>query len=130
MFSLSCKSLLANADAKQRAVAKVLSSFPRKFNSVSRSVGLTLAATFAFGCGTANAVDFVTEDWESGTPPAGWPCKNAPSSCTRSSFNGWGNIVADYCPDAAYWSTTGVSNGTYTQRNQVVLHVQARKQRL
>lgn len=109
MFSLSCKSMPTDADAKQHAIAKVLPSFPQKLNSVSKSIGLTLAATFAFGCATANATDFLTEDWESGTPPAGWPCKSAPSSCTRSSFNGWGNIVADYCSDYPYWSATGVS---------------------
>jgi hypothetical protein len=109
MFSISFKSLPAVAKLETRVTDRPLARLLRKANGFSRIIGLTVAANLALGLGTANATDFLTEDWESGTPPAGWPCKSAPSTCARSSFNGWGNIVADYCPDAAYWSSTGVS---------------------
>ena len=35
------------------------------------------------------AAIIVSENWDSGTPPLGWPCKNIPTSCTSSFFNGW-----------------------------------------
>lgn len=109
MFSLSFKSPPAILKQEPRVTVRPPAGSLQKINNLARTIGLTLAANLVLGLGTANATDFLSEDWESGTPPAGWPCKSAPSTCTRSSFNGWGNIVADYCPDYPYWSTTGVT---------------------
>lgn len=39
--------------------------------------------------GNANSEVLISEDFESGTPPSGWPCKNIPGSCTASGFNDW-----------------------------------------
>lgn len=37
----------------------------------------------------ARAVVFLSEDWDTGTPPTDWPCKNFPNAYTTSTFNGW-----------------------------------------
>lgn len=57
----------------------------------------------------AGAVIYLSENWDSGTPPSGWPCKSAPTSCTRSAFNGWYNETVEYCSDFPEWANTGLS---------------------
>lgn len=37
----------------------------------------------------SRATIYIDENWDTGTPPAGWPCKNIPTSCTTGTFNGW-----------------------------------------
>lgn len=57
----------------------------------------------------AVAVNYLFENWDSDTPPSGWPCKNAPTSCTHSTFHGWYNETVDYCRDFPEWASTGLS---------------------
>ena len=59
---------------------------------------------------SATATNFVNENWDSGTPPAGWACKNAPGTCPVLSFNGWSNNPDhDYCSSFPGWVNTGLS---------------------
>ena len=37
----------------------------------------------------AYAQIFLSEDWDTGTPPTDWPCKNLPNAITTATFNGW-----------------------------------------
>lgn len=78
-------------------------------NKTFRMLKAFLMITPVFFGGNAFATTFLSENWETGTPPAGWPCKTAPSSCTRSSYNGWSNVMAEYCPGNSDWAQTGIS---------------------
>jgi hypothetical protein len=65
---------------------------------------------------TAFAIVYISEDWDSGTPPANWPCKLAPSgNCSTSLlFNGWWSPLGSDCR-YAYEANTGVtSNKSYS----------------
>lgn len=60
----------------------------RKLVPVAAFVVLLLATVCLFPQ-NAHAVVFLSEDWDTGTPPADWPCKNLPDSTTAATFNGW-----------------------------------------
>ena len=59
----------------------------------------------------ADAINFLSETWDTGTPPAGWPCKDAPNydlcnAVQNTPFNGW--YTNGYC-DYAELSSVGLS---------------------
>lgn len=53
---------------------------------------------------------FVSEDWDTGTPPTNWPCKLAPSGTCSSNllFNGWWSPLGSDCT-LPYYTRTGVT---------------------
>lgn len=59
------------------------------------------------------ATEFVHEDWDTGTPPASWPYKDAPDVCPAgwqgNVFHGWGPGLAGYCQSFSEWAQTGLS---------------------
>ena len=52
---------------------------------------------------------YILENWDSGTPPSCWPCKEAPSCCSES-WNGW--ETRDYSCDRG-GSESGLSTKIY-----------------
>jgi len=68
-----------------------------------------LFAARALFAGSAWGTVYLTEAWDTGTPPSGWPCQNAPSTCPSQTYNGWVNELASYCTGFPSWATTGVS---------------------
>jgi hypothetical protein len=58
---------------------------------------------------SAGATVFINEDWDTGTPPANWPCKQAPSSCSSLSFNSWVNVGGDFCDGQSSYADDGLS---------------------
>lgn len=74
---------------------------------------------------SAGATVFINENWDTGTPPTGWPCKQAPSSCSSLSYDSWVNVGGDFCSGQASYaddglSTTQAHSGTrsfYMRRN-------------
>jgi hypothetical protein len=89
-----------------------MKSFFKRFSPFLLSflyvVGIFFAST-TIATGTV----FFSTDWETGTPPTGWPCKNAPNAaCSETSqFYGWTSPLGYYCNDggSAGWATCGVS---------------------
>jgi hypothetical protein len=82
-----------------------------------------LLAALALFAGSACATVFISEGWETGTPPAVWPYKQAPSACDApwqgNIWNGWYPGIADYCTAFDEWALTGRSttqkhSGTYS----------------
>jgi hypothetical protein len=61
----------------------------------------------------ALAADFVTEDWETGTPPACWPCKS--DYCTDE-FNNWYTDYGDTVESSGL-STTQKNSGSLSFYN-------------
>ncbi len=59
----------------------------------------------------AHAIIFLSETWDTGTPPSNWPCKNLPNSCTTNTFNGW--VPKNYDCDQAGGSLSGLSTTIY-----------------
>lgn len=59
----------------------------------------------------SSATIFISENWDTGTPPAGWPCKNFPANCASLTFNGW-YAGTWYCSQG--WGTDcGLDANTY-----------------
>jgi len=61
------------------------------------------------GAESAHARILVQENWDSGTPPAGWPYLNAPRACSGGSFNGWDNPLWDYCSENPGYANAKIS---------------------
>lgn len=60
--------------------------------------------------GSSSATVFLDENWDTGTPPANWPCKQAPSSCTTPLlFHSWENVGGDWCSGSASYADDGLS---------------------
>jgi len=59
----------------------------------------------------AQAIVYFSENWDSGTPPSAWPCKNLPNGCTSQSFNGW--APKDYGCNETDGKDSGLSTTIY-----------------
>lgn len=72
-----------------------------------------LLAALSLFAGSACATVFISENWDSGTPPSVWPYKQAPSACDApwqgNTFNGWDAAVSEYCTSYPEWANAGLS---------------------
>lgn len=63
---------------------------------------------------TAQAAVFLSENWDTGTPPADWPCKNFPDAVATAPFNEWEGqgFIPDNSPFAG-GKLSGLSTAIY-----------------
>jgi hypothetical protein len=89
-----------------------MKSFFKRFSPFLLSFLYVIGIFFA-STTIATGTVFFSTDWDTGTAPAGWPCKNAPNAaCSETNqFYGWTSPLGSYCSngDNAAWTISGVT---------------------